>query len=61
MTRTATLILACVGVQDALWLVAQQPDVINGYEKVVLTPNTAEFEQLCSCSSVPVDLQVSCC
>merc|ERR1712166_675323 len=43
--------------EDALWLVAQQPDVINGYEKVVLTPNTAEFEQLCSCSSVPVDLQ----
>eukprot|EP00658_Telonema_sp_P-2_P027346 TRINITY_DN21137_c0_g1_i1.p1 TRINITY_DN21137_c0_g1~~TRINITY_DN21137_c0_g1_i1.p1 ORF type:complete len:337 (+),score=82.27 TRINITY_DN21137_c0_g1_i1:55-1065(+) len=45
---------------DGLWLIAQNPDVINGYTKAVLTPNAREFEQLCTSCSVPSDLQALC-
>ncbi|KAG7272178.1 hypothetical protein CRUP_014777, partial [Coryphaenoides rupestris] len=31
---------------DGLWLVAQQPSVIQGYQKAVLTPNFMEFTRL---------------
>ncbi|XP_020315757.1 uncharacterized protein LOC109869872 isoform X2 [Oncorhynchus kisutch] len=31
---------------DGLWLVAQQPSVIQGYKKGILTPNYMEFTQL---------------
>uniref|UniRef100_A0A4W5L2J0 ATP-dependent (S)-NAD(P)H-hydrate dehydratase n=1 Tax=Hucho hucho TaxID=62062 RepID=A0A4W5L2J0_9TELE len=31
---------------DGLWLVAQQPSVIQGYQKGILTPNYMEFTQL---------------
>ena len=32
--------------QDGLWLVAQQPSVIQGYQKAILTPNFMEFTRL---------------
>ncbi|XP_076409868.1 ATP-dependent (S)-NAD(P)H-hydrate dehydratase isoform X4 [Peromyscus maniculatus bairdii] len=31
---------------DGLWLVAQQPALIRGYQKAVLTPNRVEFSRL---------------
>lgn len=31
---------------DALWLIAQQPGLIKGYQKAVLTPNHGEFIRL---------------
>ncbi|XP_018605630.1 ATP-dependent (S)-NAD(P)H-hydrate dehydratase isoform X4 [Scleropages formosus] len=31
---------------DGLWLVAQQPSVIHGYQKAILTPNFMEFSRL---------------
>ncbi|XP_075708617.1 ATP-dependent (S)-NAD(P)H-hydrate dehydratase isoform X2 [Rhinoderma darwinii] len=31
---------------DGLWLIAQQPSVIQGYQRVVLTPNFMEFSRL---------------
>lgn len=32
--------------QDGLWLIAQQPTLIQGYQKAVLTPNHVEFIRL---------------
>lgn len=32
--------------QDGLWLVSQQPSVIQGYQKGILTPNFMEFTRL---------------
>lgn len=32
--------------QDGLWLVSQQPSVIQGYQKGILTPNLMEFTRL---------------
>ena len=32
--------------QDGLWLIAQQPALIQGYRKAVLTPNHVEFSRL---------------
>ncbi|XP_036894260.1 ATP-dependent (S)-NAD(P)H-hydrate dehydratase isoform X2 [Sturnira hondurensis] len=32
---------------DGLWLIAQQPALIQGYQKAVLTPNHMEFIRLC--------------
>ncbi|KAF6084565.1 NAD(P)HX dehydratase [Phyllostomus discolor] len=34
-------------VKDGLWLIAQQPALIQGYQKAVLTPNHMEFIRLC--------------
>ncbi|XP_036880712.1 ATP-dependent (S)-NAD(P)H-hydrate dehydratase isoform X5 [Manis javanica] len=31
---------------DGLWLIAQQPALIQGYQKAILTPNHAEFSRL---------------
>eukprot|EP00929_Paragymnodinium_shiwhaense_P063475 TRINITY_DN31700_c0_g1_i2.p1 TRINITY_DN31700_c0_g1~~TRINITY_DN31700_c0_g1_i2.p1 ORF type:complete len:474 (+),score=53.31 TRINITY_DN31700_c0_g1_i2:805-2226(+) len=31
---------------DALWLVTQQPDLVKGYNSIVLTPNRMEFKRL---------------
>ncbi|KAF7463872.1 Hypothetical predicted protein [Marmota monax] len=31
---------------DGLWLVAQQPALVHGYQKAVLTPNHVEFSRL---------------
>ncbi|XP_037863820.1 ATP-dependent (S)-NAD(P)H-hydrate dehydratase isoform X8 [Chlorocebus sabaeus] len=40
---------------DGLWLVAQQPALIQGYQKAVLTPNHMEFSRLydavCLCAA----------
>ncbi|XP_070264696.1 ATP-dependent (S)-NAD(P)H-hydrate dehydratase isoform X3 [Myotis yumanensis] len=33
-------------VKDGLWLIAQQPTLIQGYQKAVLTPNHVEFIRL---------------
>lgn len=33
-------------VQDGLWLIAQQPTLIQGYQKAILTPNHVEFSRL---------------
>jgi ATP-dependent NAD(P)H-hydrate dehydratase len=32
---------------DGLWLVQNEPDVIRGYDRVILTPNVMEFKRLC--------------
>lgn len=32
--------------QDGLWLVSQQPSVIQGYQKGILTPNFMEFTRM---------------
>ncbi|XP_039601844.1 ATP-dependent (S)-NAD(P)H-hydrate dehydratase isoform X2 [Polypterus senegalus] len=31
---------------DGLWLIAQQPSIIQGYQKAILTPNFMEFSRL---------------
>ncbi|RXM32733.1 ATP-dependent (S)-NAD(P)H-hydrate dehydratase [Acipenser ruthenus] len=31
---------------DGLWLIAQQPSIIQGYQRAILTPNYMEFSQL---------------
>ncbi|XP_075446819.1 ATP-dependent (S)-NAD(P)H-hydrate dehydratase isoform X2 [Ascaphus truei] len=31
---------------DGLWLIAQQPSIIQGYQRAVLTPNVMEFSRL---------------
>jgi NAD(P)H-hydrate repair Nnr-like enzyme with NAD(P)H-hydrate dehydratase domain len=32
---------------DGLWLVQNEPEVIKGYARVILTPNVVEFQRLC--------------
>ncbi|CBQ70889.1 conserved hypothetical protein [Sporisorium reilianum SRZ2] len=32
---------------DGLWLLQNEPEVISGYAKAILTPNVAEFARLC--------------
>jgi len=32
---------------DALWMVTQDPQIIRGYRRAVLTPNVMEFKRLC--------------
>lgn len=32
---------------DGLWLVCQEPGIIHGYRKAILTPNAAEYSRLC--------------
>lgn len=32
---------------DGLWLVQNEPDVVKGYRRAVLTPNVVEFGRLC--------------
>lgn len=32
---------------DGLWLLQQEPDVVKGYKRCVLTPNVVEFGRLC--------------
>jgi ATP-dependent NAD(P)H-hydrate dehydratase len=31
---------------DGLWLIQNEPDLIKGYERVILTPNVMEFKRL---------------
>lgn len=46
---------------DGLWLVAQQPSVIQGYQKGILTPNYMEFTRLYEAMvSLPVLAQCVC-
>lgn len=33
---------------DGLWLLQNEPEVIQGYRKAILTPNVAEFARLCN-------------
>lgn len=33
---------------DGLWLVKENPDLIKGYTKIILTPNSVEFARLCT-------------
>ncbi|KAK0551252.1 hypothetical protein OC845_002261 [Tilletia horrida] len=33
---------------DGLWLLQNDPDIIRGYKRAVLTPNVVEFDRLCS-------------
>ncbi|XP_052017896.1 ATP-dependent (S)-NAD(P)H-hydrate dehydratase isoform X5 [Apodemus sylvaticus] len=41
---------------DGLWLIAQQPALIHGYQKAILTPNHVEFSRLWEAVlSSPVD------
>ena len=32
---------------DGLWMIQQDPDIIRGYTKAILTPNVVEFKRLC--------------
>ncbi|CDU22946.1 uncharacterized protein SPSC_01576 [Sporisorium scitamineum] len=32
---------------DGLWLLQNEPEVVKGYNKAILTPNVAEFARLC--------------
>lgn len=32
--------------QDGLWLISQQPSIIQGYQRAILTPNYMEFSRL---------------
>lgn len=32
---------------DGLWLIQNEPDLIKGYKRAVLTPNVVEFKRLC--------------
>jgi len=34
--------------QDGLYLVTQDPDVVKGYKDAILTPNFAEYSRLCA-------------
>jgi ATP-dependent NAD(P)H-hydrate dehydratase len=40
---------------DALWYVSNNPSLISGYRRAVLTPNVAEFERLCKSVGVDAD------
>lgn len=40
---------------DALWLVSQDPDVIRGERRAVLTPNVVEFKRLCEAAGVKMN------
>lgn len=44
--------------QDGLWLVSQQPSVIQGYQKGILTPNFMEFTRLYESLVSQVQLRV---
>ncbi|SNX83706.1 probable ATP-dependent (S)-NAD(P)H-hydrate dehydratase [Melanopsichium pennsylvanicum] len=33
---------------DGLWLLQNEPDLIKGYRRAILTPNAAEFARLCN-------------
>ncbi|KAK9476034.1 Ribokinase-like protein [Lipomyces japonicus] len=39
---------------DGLYLVQQNPDVIKGYAKAILTPNIVEFQRLCNALHISV-------
>jgi len=45
---------------DGIRVVANQPELILGYAKCVLTPNAPEFRLLCEALTVPDDLQALC-
>lgn len=32
---------------DGLWMVTEQPKIIEGYDKAILTPNVMENKRLC--------------
>lgn len=32
---------------DGLWLIQNEPDLVKGYKRAVLTPNVVEFKRLC--------------
>lgn len=40
---------------DGLWLVKNHPDLVTGYDNVVLTPNVMEFGRLCDVMGVEKD------
>lgn len=40
---------------DGLYLITQEPDIIRGYTKAVLTPNVAEFNRLASALNLSTD------
>lgn len=44
--RTHQLPLVIDG--DGLWLITQDPNIIKGYQRAILTPNAIEYSRLCS-------------
>jgi ATP-dependent NAD(P)H-hydrate dehydratase len=56
MLQTARSVILCVKSAelpfvidaDGLCVVERDPELIRGYDKVILTPNAVEFERLCS-------------
>jgi len=40
---------------DGLYMVQQDPDIVKGYNRAVLTPNVVEFGRLCDTMKVPKD------
>lgn len=40
---------------DGLWLLQNEPEIIKGYRRAILTPNVAEFGRLCKTMGVEMD------
>lgn len=48
--------------QDGLWLVTKNPQLVKDYQKAILTPNTVEFQRLFdACVVSEIILFVCCC
>ncbi|KAK9468082.1 Ribokinase-like protein [Lipomyces arxii] len=52
IVRAKELQLHIVLDADALFLVQNEPDVIKGYKRAVMTPNIVEFQRLCKAAGV---------
>ncbi|XP_050048787.1 ATP-dependent (S)-NAD(P)H-hydrate dehydratase [Dermacentor andersoni] len=48
VAKARSLSLPLVVDADALYFVAQDPDMVRGYQRALLTPNAAELERLCN-------------
>ena len=42
----------CILLQDGLWFVHLQPELIAGYTNCAITPNAVEFDRLCVACNV---------
>jgi len=40
---------------DGLWLIQNEPHLVQGYKRAVLTPNVVEFKRLCDSMQIPKD------
>ncbi|KAI9296511.1 carbohydrate kinase [Neoconidiobolus thromboides FSU 785] len=42
---------------DGLFLIQNEPQIIKGYKKAILTPNLVEFERLCKIMDISMDME----